>query len=97
MSDEKPKPTPRFGSIHNQFETIGGGQEKRTDDMQQAALTQERQDVKTSEQMERQTVWMPHGLRVRLKAYAALHEDDISGIITRLVETFLDEAERGRQ
>lgn len=95
MSDEQKKSDkPKIGSI-SQYASIGGKKE-RTEDMQ-ATVTQKRQDVKTSEEMERQTVWMPHRLRTRLKVYAALHQDDISGIITRLVETFLNDADRGQE
>lgn len=99
MSEEKPekKPTKRFGSVENQWGTIGGGKGKT--DMPET-MTQERKDVKalehTPEEMKRQTVYMPEQLARRLKVHAALIGDDISGIITRLVETYLDEAERNK-
>ncbi len=99
MSDEqekKPKPTTRFASIKQQFETIGGGEDTP---MPADTLTQKRNDVKTSRQqdtseMKRQTVYMPKRLATRLKIHAASTGDDISGIITRLVEDYLDRVER---
>ena len=103
MSDEQekqpvPKPTARFGSMKKQFETIGGGKE---DTIPTDTLTQKRNDVITSKQqdtpeMKRQTVYMPKDLATRLKIHAASTGDDISGIITRLVESYLDQAEKKR-
>lgn len=100
MSDEQQpekKPTRKFGSI-KQWETIGGG--KGSTDMPEGTITQERKDVKAlehnPEDMKRQTVYMPQKLATRLKVHAALIGDDISGIITRLVEVYLDEAERNK-
>ena len=96
MSDEpEKKPTTKFGSIHKQWETIGGG---KGETEVQSTLTQKRHDVKTPEQedMKRQTVYMPQKLATRLKVHAAIIGDDISGIITRLVETYLDEVERNK-
>ena len=99
MSDEqekKPKPTTRFGSIKQQYETIGGGNDTS---MPVDTLTQKHNDIKTSRQqdapeMKRQTVYMPRQLATRLKIHAASMGDDISGIITRLVEDYLDQVER---
>jgi hypothetical protein len=92
-NEQEKKPTQKFGTMKQQWETIGGG---KGDTEMQGALTQKRHDVKASEQeeMKRQTVYMPKTLATRLKARAALIGDDISGIITRLVETYLDEAEK---
>jgi hypothetical protein len=62
-------------------------------------LTQKHQDVKTStvrtpgEEMKRQTVYIPKPLATWLKVHAAIINDDISGIITRLVEQYRDEIE----
>jgi len=67
-----------------------------------AALT-ERQDVKTLEQqnvmasgsvtgdkeeMKRQTVYLPKSLASWLKVHAATRDEDMSGIIARLVEEY---------
>jgi hypothetical protein len=95
MSDTpEKKPTTRFGSMKEQFETIGGATDM------QGTLTQEHQDAKTSahsqEDMKRQTVYMPQRLATRLKVHAAIIGDDISGIITRLVKTYLDEVEKDK-
>ena len=93
MNDEqeKKKPTTKFGSIANQWDTIGGGKDV------QDTLTQERKDVKTSKQyageMKRQTVYMPAGLARWLKVRAAATGDDISGIITGLVAQYKDKVE----
>jgi hypothetical protein len=107
MSDEQenqPKPTTKFAPMQKQREvvesqwgTIGGGKENST--MPTDTLTQKRNDVKTSKQqdtieMKRQTVYMPKWLATRLKIHAASTGDDISGIITRLVEDYLDRVER---
>lgn len=94
MSDEQTKkPTTKFGSIKDQWETIGGRKEET--DMQ-STITSKRQDALTSKQqdvpeMKRQTVYMPKGLATRLKIHAASTGKDISGIITKLVEAYLDE------
>jgi hypothetical protein len=106
MSDQQePKPTARFGSVQQQRETIepwktvGGGKSEMSVD----ALTQKRQDVKTSaippscEEMKRQTVYIPKPLATWLKVHAAIINDDISGIITRLVEQYRDEVEGKNQ
>ena len=105
MSNEQEKkptttPTTKFASMQKQRETveelqtIGGGK----GNMPQSTLTQKRQDAKTSEhtpdEMFRQTVYMPKSLARRLKSHAAIIDEDISGIITRLVETYLDDVER---
>ncbi len=100
MSDEQQKeirPTKRFGSIQQQreaveeFQTIGPKEKTMPTD------TVTRQpDVKASasgEEMKRQTVYMPQKLATRLKIHAATIDDDISGIITRLVEDYLNEVE----
>jgi len=94
MSDEQEKkPTRKFGTIKNQYETIGGGKDL------QDTLTQERQNVKTSkhydaEDMKRQTVYMPAELARWLKVHAALTGEDISGIITDLVAKYRERIER---
>ena len=49
------------------------------------------------EEKQRQTVYLPQSLAIRLKVHAAAIQDDISGIITRLVEQYLDEVERGQK
>lgn len=98
MNDEQEKlkkPTTKFASIKQQYETIGGGKE---DTLPVDTLTQKHNNVKTSGQqdtpeMKRQTVYMPKHLATRLKIHAASTGDDISGIITRLVETYLDKEE----
>ena len=64
----------------------------------QSTITSKRQDAITSKhqdtpEMKRQTVYMPKLLATRLKIYAAATGEDISGIITNLVETFLDKEE----
>jgi len=41
----------------------------------------------------RQTVWMPKQLNHRLKMIATRDHEDVSGIINRLVEKYLDEVE----
>lgn len=41
----------------------------------------------------RQTVWMPKLLNHRLKMIATRDHEDVSGIINRLVEKYLDEVE----
>ncbi len=94
MNDEqeKKKPTTKFGSIANQWDTIGGGKDV------QDTLTQERKDVTTSKrydasEMKRQTVYMPAGLARWLKIHAAATGDDISGIITNLVTLYKKEVE----
>lgn len=46
-----------------------------------------------AEEMKRQTVYMPQQLATRLKVHAATIGDDISGIITRLEEDYLDKVE----
>ena len=95
MSDkQEKKPTTRFGSMREQFETIGGATDM------QGTVTQKHQGTKTSEHsqenMKRQTVYMPQQLATRLKVHAAIIGDDISGIITRLVKTYLDDAEKDK-
>jgi hypothetical protein len=103
MSDEQEKkPTDKFsktgrgfGSIKEQYETIGG---RKEDTDMQSTITSKRQDAITSKQqnvpeMKRQTVYMPTALADWLKAHAALIHDDISGIMTRLVEDYKDKVE----
>ncbi len=88
MSDEEKKPTTKFGSMRQQWETIGGN---KGADMPADTMAQKRQDVKTSrdtQNMKRQTVYMPRDLAIWLKAHAALTGTDISGIMTRLVEDY---------
>ena len=41
----------------------------------------------------RQTVWMPIPLATRLKVHAARTRQDISGIVVKLVEQYLDSEE----
>ena len=98
MSDEqeKKKPTTKFGSIANQWDTIGGGKDV------QDTLTQERKDVTTSKrydasEMKRQTVYMPAGLARWLKVHAAVTGGDISGIITGLIAKYRDEVEEKKK
>jgi len=105
MSDQQqePKRATKFGSIQQQRETIeqqwgtvGGG---KSDMPAAETVTQKRQDVKapdahaSSEEMKRQTVYMPQELATWLKIHAAIMHDDISGIITRLVEQYRDDVE----
>lgn len=103
MSDEQEiKPTPKFGTVKEQRETVKEewrtlGHKKEEPDMQ-GTLTSKRQNTITSKkqdvpEMKRQTVYMPTTLADWLKAHAALIHDDISGIITRLVEDYKNEAE----
>jgi hypothetical protein len=102
MSEQQePKPTTRFANIQQQRETmepwktVGGGKS----DLAADSLTSKHQEVKTSsvhaagEEMKRQTVYMPKPLATWLKVHAAITQDDISGIITRLVEQYRDEVE----
>lgn len=97
MSDEPTKkPTTKFGSIQQQWDTIGGAKGDTT--MAQDTLTQKRQNSITSKQqdiqeMKRQTVYMPQHLAIWLKAHAALNGEDISGIITHLVEDYKNKEE----
>lgn len=103
MSDEgkekEPKPTSKFGSVKRQFETIGGGKGDST--MQgEGTLTLKRPDVKTSpapEEMKRQTIYLPRRLATWLKMHAASTEDDMSAIITGLVEELKDKVEKGQR
>jgi hypothetical protein len=103
MSDEQtePKRATRFGSIQQQrdtiaqeWSTVGGGKGMPA---AVGTMAQKRQDVKTleaeGEGMKRQTVYIPLPLATWLKAHAALIGDDISGIITRLVEQYREEVE----
>ena len=90
---KEPKPTQKFAGINKQWQTIGGGTVP-----QQSTIAAKQQNVKATgeppaEEMKRQTVYMPMRLAQRLKVHAALTGGDISGIITRLVETYLDETE----
>ncbi len=86
MSEEKqPKPTKKFGSISSQYATIGGGPE-----VSQDTITSKAPDTL---EMKRQTVYMPKNLATRLKIHAAATGEDISGIITELVEQFLEREE----
>ncbi len=98
MSDEekRPAPTPKFASMKRQFETIGGGKEAAMHG--EGTLTLKRQDVKTSpvtEEMKRQTVYLPRSLAIWLKTHAAKTEEDMSDIMTRLVQDFKDKVEGG--
>jgi hypothetical protein len=91
-NDQEKKPTTKFGSIQNQWNTIGGGKDV------QDTLIQERKDVKTLKHqdagdMKRQTVYMPAGLARWLKVHAASTGGDISSIITGLVVKYRDEVE----
>lgn len=86
---------------------IGGGSDASAPTQEHKnATTFEQQDVVTSETEQssakkskreethfRQTVWMPKPLNRRLKIHAAKIEDDVSGIINRLVEEYLDREE----
>lgn len=101
MSDEQEKkPTSKFGSVQQQRETVDWrtfGRKKEEPDMQ-GTITSKRQNAITSKQqdapeMKRQTVYMPMQLATRLKIHAAATGKDISGIITELVETYLDKEE----
>ncbi len=98
MSEEKekePKPTNKFGSMKRQFETIGGGKETMPGE---GTLTLKRQDIKTSsttEELKRQTIYMPRRLATWLKTHAASTEVDMSAIMTRLVEEYKDKVEGG--
>lgn len=59
----------------------------------QDVKTLEHKDVKALNQqsdMKRQTVYMPVALARKLKSHAAATDQDISGIITKLVEKYLD-------
>jgi hypothetical protein len=84
MTDEKQekKPTQKFASIKQQFETIGGSQNVETSKRYDAP------------DMKRQTVYMPVGLARWLKVHAAMTNNDISGIITGLVVKYRDEVEK---
>ena len=85
---------------------IGGGRSVETatqPDAQVEPARQEQQPASTQaapaskpkreETHFRQTVWMPIPLNRRLKIHAAKTDEDISGIINRLVEQFLDSEE----
>jgi hypothetical protein len=92
------EPTNRFGSIANQFATIGADkpthmahEQTGSTQRRQNVLTAKRQDAKD---MKRQTVYMPMELARWLKAYAATTDDDISGVINDLVEKFRNQVER---
>ncbi len=61
----------------------------------QDVLTLERQNViggvdaeGDKEEMKRQTVYLPKGLAAWLKIHAATRNEDMSGIITRLIEQY---------
>jgi hypothetical protein len=84
-------------AIQNEYSTLGGGKSEMT----QNTIASKRQDVTTSkhqdaEEMKRQTVYMPMELATWLKIHAATTREDISGIITRLVERYRDEVEKSR-
>jgi|SRR5579871_1134638 len=53
----------------------------------------QKEKVKREETHFRQTVWMPIPLNRRLKIHAAKTGDDISGIINKLVEAYLNSTE----
>jgi hypothetical protein len=87
---------------------IGGGNAQPPKDEstqeRQNATTLERQNVtetegdttkknKREETHFRQTVWMPKPLNRRLKVHAAKIEEDVSGIINKLVEEYLNKEE----
>lgn len=60
---------------------------------QQNVETSERQDVEASKQqsdMRRMTVYMPTQLARKLKIHASATDQDMSGIISMLVEKYLD-------
>jgi hypothetical protein len=46
-----------------------------------------------AEEMKRQTIYIPQQLATPLKVHATTIGDDISGIITRLEEGYLDKVE----
>lgn len=97
MSDEQKeiKPTTKFGSVQQQRETVGEFQTigSKGKPMIIATKQPDTEEPTSSEEMKRQTVYMPKSLAQRLKVHAALTDGDISGIITKLVETYLNEVE----
>ncbi len=84
---------------------IGGGKDQSSQAGEQSdTKTLERQNVSESlaapaakvrreDTHFRQTVWMPKPLNRRLKVHVAKIGDDISGLINRLVEKYLNEVE----
>ena len=82
--------------MKRQFETIGGGKGGDTI-MPESVILSKHQDVKTSDiqEMKRQTIYLPDDLAIWLKAHAALSKDDMSGIVTRLVQEYREKIERG--
>jgi hypothetical protein len=84
MTDEQQekKPTQKFASIKQQFETIGGSQDVETSKRYDAPA------------MKRQTVYMPSSLARWLKIHAAMTNTDISSVITGLVAKYKDEVEK---
>ncbi|MBA2677558.1 MAG: hypothetical protein H0U76_04070 [Ktedonobacteraceae bacterium] len=83
---------------------IGGGREPAEQERQDVT-TLERLDVSTEGEADttkkstreethfRQTVWMSKALNRRLKIHAAKTDNDVSGIINKLVEDYLDKME----
>ena|SRR5579859_7498139 len=79
---------------------IGGGPVKSTTVTEQRAPAPEPEPAqettkkaKREDTHFRQTVWMPIPLNRRLKVHAAKIDEDISGIINKLVESYLDNEE----
>ena len=61
-------------------------QDVRTLQRQNAMITEDTADDK--EEMKRQTVYLPKSLAAWLKVHAATRDEDMSGIIARLVEQY---------
>jgi len=72
--------------LQNNVKTL----ERSSVETQKTTITTRKSDNVT---MKRQTIFMPEELATWLKAYAARNRDDMSGVVTKLVQQLRDREE----
>ncbi len=99
MEEQKgtPKPASRFGTINDQFTTIGKSttsqriesETKKTSKALKKENSKEAENVGTGEEIKKLSIYMPPGRHRRFKSYAVNHDEDMNSIVNRLIEELL--------